>query len=43
MHKVNKQRKSIEKTLCNLESVDDIDIYPTPAEIREIFQYQQRI
>ena len=42
MHKVNKQRKSIETTLCNLESVDDIDIYPTPAEIREIFQYQQR-
>ena len=41
-HKVNKQRKSIEKTLCNLESVDDIDIYPTPAEIQEIFQYQQR-
>ena len=42
MHKVNKQWKSIEKTLCNLESVDDIDIYLTPAEIQEIFQYQQR-
>ena len=42
-HKVNKQPKSFEKTLCNLESVDDIDIYPTPAEIQEIFQYSKGI